>query len=145
MWAHSSLNLFLRRSIMRRCTSLAALAACSLSNAQDWQTFEKGQQLPLWEGPVGPYHSPFEQYPSTALPLCRSAKQLEPATRLGGASEILSPVLVNSNLRFEFQENVKSATICSMKLDASSAQLLAYAVSNHYWAQFFLDELPVYG
>lgn len=130
---------------MGRCRTLAALAALGVASAQDWQVFEKGQEIPLWEGPVGPYHSPFEQYPSTALPLCRSAKQLEPATKLGGASEILSPVLVNSNLGFEFQQDVKSAKICSMKLDASSAQLLAYAVSNHYWAQFFLDELPVYG
>jgi hypothetical protein len=32
-----------------------------------------------------------------------------------------------------------------MILDADDAQLLAYAISNHYWYQMFVDELPVWG
>ena len=32
-----------------------------------------------------------------------------------------------------------------MALDADGAKLLAYAVSNHYWYQVFVDELPVWG
>jgi transmembrane 9 superfamily protein 3 len=103
------------------------------------------QLVPLFDGPVGPFHSPFEQYPSTALPLCRPATTLAPETRLGGASEIFSPVLKNSNLPMRFGEEVKDEKVCSMKLDTAGATLLAYAVSNHYWAQYFLDDLPVFG
>jgi len=32
-----------------------------------------------------------------------------------------------------------------MSLDSDGAKLLAYAVSNHYWYQVFVDELPVWG
>jgi hypothetical protein len=32
-----------------------------------------------------------------------------------------------------------------MPLDEQSAQLMAFAVSNHYWYQMFVDELPVWG
>lgn len=42
-------------------------------------------------------------------------------------------------------ENVENARYCRMMLDEQSAQLLAYAVSNHYWYQMFVDELPVWG
>ena len=44
-----------------------------------------------------------------------------------------------------FKEPVELAPICSMTLNAAGAQLLAYAVSNHYWYQLFVDELPVWG
>jgi transmembrane 9 superfamily protein 3 len=42
-------------------------------------------------------------------------------------------------------ENVIEKPICKMTLDEAGAQLMAYAVSNHYWYQLFLDELPVWG
>lgn len=32
-----------------------------------------------------------------------------------------------------------------MKLDEAGAQLMAFAVSNHYWYQLFIDELPIWG
>jgi transmembrane 9 superfamily protein 3 len=32
-----------------------------------------------------------------------------------------------------------------MTLDGAGAQLMAFAVSNHYWYQLFVDELPVWG
>ena len=41
--------------------------------------------------------------------------------------------------------DVPSTVACKMALDADGAKLLAYAVSNHYWYQVFVDELPVWG
>ena len=41
--------------------------------------------------------------------------------------------------------DVPSTVACKMSLDSDGAKLLAYAVSNHYWYQVFVDELPVWG
>jgi hypothetical protein len=46
--------------------------------------------------------------------------------------------------RVKFRVPVELAPICSMTLSAPGAQLLAYAVSNHYWYQMYLDELPMW-
>jgi putative heme iron utilization protein len=42
-------------------------------------------------------------------------------------------------------DDVDTAFICRMTIDEAGAQLLSYAVSNHYWYQMFIDELPVWG
>lgn len=64
----------------------------------------------------------------------------------GGLGEILEGNdLQNSDIPIHFKENVDHAPICSMPLDEQSAQLMAFAVSNHYWYQMFVDELPVWG
>lgn len=52
--------------------------------------------------------------------------------------------LENSNLDVRFRKDVNRAKVCTMALDATSAQLLSYAVSNHYWYEMYLDELPVW-
>lgn len=92
---------------------------------------------------MGPYHNPHEQYHYYSLPLCRPAAKLEPATRFGGLSDMFGE-LENSNLDVRFLKDVTRAKVCTMALDATSAQLLSYAVSNHYWYEMYLDELPVW-
>ena len=48
-------------------------------------------------------------------------------------------------LPFRFSVDIPTTVACKMVLDSDGAKLLAYAVSNHYWYQVFLDELPVWG
>ena len=64
--------------------------------------------------------------------------------RAGGLGEILEGNdLQNSDIAIHFKQDVDHAPVCSMPLDEQSAQLMAFAVSNHYWYQMFVDELPV--
>jgi transmembrane 9 superfamily protein 3 len=87
-----------------------------------------------------------EVYSFYSLPYCRPEARLSPESRLGGLGEILEGnELQNSDLALKFKQDVPATSICSMSLNAAGAQLLAYAVSNHYWYQLFVDELPVWG
>ena len=104
------------------------------------------ESVVLWLSKVGPYHNPQETYSYYALPFCKPAKKLTPETRIGGLGEILEGNdLVNSDVPLHFRKDVSHASVCSMKLDADGAKLLQFAVSNHYWYQMFVDELPVWG
>jgi transmembrane 9 superfamily protein 3 len=68
------------------------------------------------------------------------------SARAGGLGEILEGNdLQNSDIAIHFKQDVDHAPVCSMPLDEQSAQLMAFAVSNHYWYQMFVDELPVWG
>ena len=108
--------------------------------------YEKGEDVTLWLSKVGPYHNTYETYSYYALPFCKPDAQLEPATRIGGLGEILEGNdLQNSDIPIKFLQNVDHAVVCKMTVDDQSAQLLAFAVSNHYWYQLFVDELPVWG
>ena len=74
------------------------------------------------------------------------ARRCAAAAAAGGLGEILEGNdLQNSDIPVKFRENVEHAVVCTMTVDDQSAQLLAYAVSNHYWYQMFVDELPVWG
>jgi hypothetical protein len=67
-------------------------------------------------------------------------------TRAGGLGEILEGNdLQNSDIAIHFKTDVDHAPVCQMALDEQAAQLMAFAVSNHYWYQMFVDELPVWG
>lgn len=41
--------------------------------------------------------------------------------------------------------NVPSTAVCSLTLDAESSEFFQYAVSNHYWYQLYMDDLPIWG
>lgn len=109
--------------------------------------YEDLEDVPIWLSKVGPYHNPQEVYSYYSLPFCRPESRLQPETRLGGLGEILEGnELQNSDLPLRFKENVEETKVCVMgPLDEPSAQLLAFAVSNHYWYQLFIDELPIWG
>jgi transmembrane 9 superfamily member 3 len=108
--------------------------------------YQANENVVIWLSKVGPYHNPQETYSYYALPFCKPSKKLEPETRIGGLGEILEGNdLMNSDIPLVFKQNVDHSPICSMELDDQSAQLLAFAVSNHYWYQMFIDELPLWG
>ena len=105
--------------------------------------YDTAEPVQLWLNRLGPYHNPHEQYHFYSLPFCRPAARLEPATRQGGLADMFGE-LENSDLELRFRKDVERASVCSMTLDAAGAQLLSYAVSNHYWYQMYIDELPMW-
>jgi hypothetical protein len=108
--------------------------------------YRDGESVVLWLSKVGPYHNPQETYSYYALPFCKPEEKLEPETRIGGLGEILEGNdLQNSDVPLRFKEDVDHAPVCTMTLDKEGAKIAQFAVSNHYWYQMFVDELPVWG
>ena len=42
-------------------------------------------------------------------------------------------------------EDTPKTTLCSVTLDDQSSDFLGDAISNHYWYQLYLDDLPIWG
>mmetsp|Transcript_8294 Transcript_8294/g.25783 ORF Transcript_8294/g.25783 Transcript_8294/m.25783 type:complete len:576 (-) Transcript_8294:74-1801(-) len=54
--------------------------------------------------------------------------------------------LISSGLAMKFRIDVPDHTkVCSMLLDKEAATKLEHAVRNHYWYQWYLDDLPIWG
>ena len=53
--------------------------------------------------------------------------------------------LVNSRIRVGFKQDRPRTKLCEQTLSDKDADTLAMAVRNHYWYQFYLDDLPMWG
>ena len=109
--------------------------------------FSFRKQVVLWLNKIGPFHNPQETYPYYSLPFCKpSIPELELAKsqpRLGEALE--GNQLVDSGLQIEFLKDTKEPiTLCTKELTAQDAEVFKYAVSQHYWYQCYLDDLPIW-
>lgn len=102
-----------------------------------------GEPVTIWLGRVGPYFNPHEQYHFYSLPVCRPGIILEPETRYAGFSDLFNE-LENSHLPVSFRRNVVDQPICSMVLSEADTELFGFAISNHYWYQLYVDELPMW-
>ncbi len=65
-------------------------------------------------------------------------------------SENLGSVLEGNELKdsgytIRFKENQQRHKICDLTIDESSAKKFTHAVSNHYWYQMYIDDLPIWG
>lgn len=131
---------------------LALLAARAPTAAADDETHRYSVSPPepvvVWVSSVTPYHNPSEVYTLYGdLPLCRPPRLEDtPAERPPHLGElVLGHALENSDVDVRFRTPVDRASLCSTgALDAESAKLLAYAVSNHYLIAMLVDDLPVY-
>ena len=54
--------------------------------------------------------------------------------------------LVKSNLHhFKFLEDIPRTSYCEQALSKNDIEKLQYAISNNYWFEFFMDDLPIWG
>mmetsp|Transcript_21913 Transcript_21913/g.46431 ORF Transcript_21913/g.46431 Transcript_21913/m.46431 type:complete len:591 (+) Transcript_21913:196-1968(+) len=109
--------------------------------------YTDGEEVIIWVNKVGPYHNPQETYVYYSLPFCSSRPVDELEHRWDGLGEVLEGNdLISSGLKLRFREPVRQHTkVCQMKLDEESSSQLQYAVHNHYWYQWYIDDLPVWG
>lgn len=109
--------------------------------------YTDGEEVIMWVNKVGPYHNPQETYVYYSLPFCSTKNVDELEHRWDGLGEVLEGNdLISSGLQLHFRKAVKAhSKICSMKLDKESDEQLQYAVRNHYWYQWYIDDLPVWG
>lgn len=109
--------------------------------------YADGEPIKLWANKIGPYHNPQETYNFFALPFCSDDDLSKVEHKWGGLGEVLEGNdLVNSGLDMSFKVNrPEPVSLCSIRLDAEKAATFEYAIRNHYWYQFYLDDLPIWG
>ena len=128
---------------------VCALALCAGPVLADEYThrYRAGEELKLWTNKVGPYHNPQETYLYHSLPLCSGTPVEQLEHRWDALGEVLEGNdLINSDFDIRFGTPIhRPVRICSMVLGESVAAQLQYAVNHHYWYQFYLDDLPIWG
>ena len=125
---------------------LAAVLQCTLAD-ETTHKYTLDEDMSLWVNKVGPYHNPQETYVYYSLPFCSTKPVDELEHRWDGLGEVLEGNdLISSGLKLSFRKPVGQHTkVCSMKLDEETTAQLQYAVRNHYWYQWYLDDLPIWG
>ena len=102
----------------------------------------------LWENKVGPYNNPQETYNYHELPFCRVETALDekPTHKWGGLGEILQGnELIDSGVEFRFRVDQPKTRLCGDVLTRKSARVFQRAVRKHYWYEFVMDDLPIWG
>ena len=53
--------------------------------------------------------------------------------------------LIDSGMQIQFRKDLPAKRLCETEpLSEDQANIFKYAVSQHYWYQCFLDELPIW-
>ncbi|KAL3315202.1 Transmembrane 9 superfamily member 3 [Cichlidogyrus casuarinus] len=109
------------------------------------QQYSDGEEVVLWMNTVGPYTNRQETYAYFSLPFCKGPKaELEHYHETLGEA-LLGFELAFSGLDIRFKIDVPKQIYCKKTFDANAIEHLLYAVSNKYWYQMYLDDLPIYG
>lgn len=126
---------------------LACLASVSPTHAgEDTHTYAEKEPVVLWLNKIGPYHNPQETYTYYSLPFCIPEGNFHTRKKYVGIGEILEGNdLMQSAMIMNFGINVPRRELCSQTLTAEEATTFKYAISQHYWYQLFIDDLPVWG
>uniref|UniRef100_A0A7S0SL78 Transmembrane 9 superfamily member n=1 Tax=Mantoniella antarctica TaxID=81844 RepID=A0A7S0SL78_9CHLO len=105
-----------------------------------------GDHVKLWVNKVGPYNNPQETYNYFELPFCKIESVKKPVHKWGGLGEVLEGnELIDSNMDFKFRMDQPKTAICSESLSEKSAKKFTKAIKHHYWYEFFMDDLPIWG
>lgn len=126
------------------------LLACAVpARADEYDhKYAVGDRVILWENKVGPYNNPQETYNYHELPFCRAttATGAKPTHKWGGLGEILQGnELIDSDVEFKFRVDQPKTTLCVDVLTQESASIFKRAVRKHYWYEFVMDDLPIWG
>ena len=102
--------------------------------------------MTLWVNKVGPFNNPQETYNYYELPFCKVETDKPAKHRWGGLGEVLEGnELIDSNIELKFRMDTPKTTICRDQLDQKMVRKFKRAIRHHYWYEFFMDELPVWG
>eukprot|EP00002_Diphylleia_rotans_P037417 TRINITY_DN8356_c0_g1_i1.p1 TRINITY_DN8356_c0_g1~~TRINITY_DN8356_c0_g1_i1.p1 ORF type:complete len:592 (-),score=81.51 TRINITY_DN8356_c0_g1_i1:447-2222(-) len=106
--------------------------------------YEIGERVILWANKVGPYYNPQETYKYFSLPYCKPSPRVEHRTE-GLGEALQGNELVNSDHQIFFLSDVEHERYCSVILGVEENERFRSAIRNHYWFQFYLDDLPIWG
>ncbi len=127
--------------------SRPTLALPRLSAPADTRrSYAIGDAVRLWVNKVGPYNNPTETYNYYELPFCKPLPDAPPVHKWGGLGEVLGGnELIDSTLEVSFRVDTPSTPVCTQTLSGDDVSAFARAVVRHYWYEFFIDDLPIWG
>eukprot|EP01023_Acetabularia_acetabulum_P006695 TRINITY_DN12815_c0_g1_i3.p1 TRINITY_DN12815_c0_g1~~TRINITY_DN12815_c0_g1_i3.p1 ORF type:complete len:295 (+),score=28.56 TRINITY_DN12815_c0_g1_i3:116-1000(+) len=137
-------------SLLRRCcyalVLLVALVGNRIQANEHTHKYVDGENVVLWVNKVGPYNNPQETYNYFYLPFCKPLPSKRDEHKWGGLGEVLQGnELINSHLKINFKENVEKSSICKDEITSLSMRIFKRVIRQHYWYEFFVDDLPVWG
>jgi transmembrane 9 superfamily protein 3 len=53
--------------------------------------------------------------------------------------------LIDSNMEFKFRMDQPKTAVCVDPLDERKVKKFTKAIKHHYWYEFFMDDLPIWG
>lgn len=137
---------FTMRSILSSLVVSAVLLMHHADAGEDTHVYAPDEDVTLWLNKIGPYHNPQETYTYYTLPFCKPDGEYHKQIKYAGIGEVLEGTeLVHSAMHMKFGVNTPKTPICNQVLTEDNAQTFRYAVSQHYWYQMYLDDLPVWG
>lgn len=90
-------------------------------------------------------NNPQETYNYYFLPFCKPSAT-KPKHKWGGLGEVLQGnELIDSQLSIQFRNDQPPKAICAMTLSEDDVKAFGEAVKRHYWYEFFMDDLPIWG
>jgi len=120
-----------------------ALTATLVTADEKTHKYEVGENVIVWANHVGPHYNPQETYGYYTLPFCKPEKMVYKNPSLGEALQGME--LVKSRISLVFRQNeLEHKPICSITLSKDFVKKFVYAVENHYWYQFYIDDLPIW-
>merc|ERR1719409_1905221 len=138
--------------MMMRRRVLVALCVAALIGAASADEYDHkylvGDAVTLWVNKVGPFNNPQETYNYHELPFCKveGVDGKRPKHKWGGLGEILEGnELIDSNMEFRFRHDQPKKTMCITSLDANDVKKFKRAIRHHYWYEFVMDDLPIWG
>ena len=135
----------MRRVLVALC--IAALIGAASADEYDHK-YLVGDAVTLWVNKVGPFNNPQETYNYHELPFCKveGVDGKRPKHKWGGLGEILEGnELIDSNMEFRFRQDQPKKTMCVTSLDANDVKKFKRAIRHHYWYEFVMDDLPIWG
>mmetsp|Transcript_22583 Transcript_22583/g.40038 ORF Transcript_22583/g.40038 Transcript_22583/m.40038 type:complete len:613 (-) Transcript_22583:36-1874(-) len=124
----------------------AAIVACGVAD-ENTHKYEDEEPVTIWLAKSGPFHNPQETYTYYSLPFCVPSGEFHTKKKSAGIGEILegNALLQHSGMTANFKIDVPRTVLCSQKLSPTEAETFKYAISQHYWYQMYLDDLPIWG
>mmetsp|Transcript_3522 Transcript_3522/g.12287 ORF Transcript_3522/g.12287 Transcript_3522/m.12287 type:complete len:598 (+) Transcript_3522:93-1886(+) len=136
-------RMFRRVGAMKLALCLLVLAGAVKADERT-QRYTDNESVTLWANKIGPYENPQETYSYYTLPFCRLNADKWQSKWAGLGEALEGNSLVKSDYGISFKHDVEKALNCAVKLDKRSLDMFQYAVSNHYWFNLVLDELPMW-
>eukprot|EP00924_Labyrinthula_sp_SR-Ha-C_P001634 maker-scaffold_18-snap-gene-4.43-mRNA-1 protein AED:0.02 eAED:0.02 QI:86/1/1/1/0.5/0.4/5/532/596 len=113
---------------------------------EDDHMYKQGDEVVLWINRIGPYYNPQETYFYYQLPFCKPDEKHHKVQKYADIGELLEGhEMVESGMHMFFGTDQQKTFVCKQTLKKKHAAKFKKAVDEHYWYQFFLDDLPIWG
>lgn len=106
--------------------------------------YNEGEAITVWANTVGPMNNRQENYSFSKLPLCMGhGEKIQYHQSL--AESLLGMEMVDLGLSFKFKKNIDKSYMCVQNVTEKDISKVLKAVDSDYIAQYFIDDLPVWG